>query len=164
MLMFIIPSFSHPLINVYCIVIIIIRLFFCLTITFVISTQHKPVYLNQNEGFIVVYAVDDFRTFEIAKQLVKLVREIKKQKGQCCSIAFVGNKMDLRHNRVVSKRRARGFALEHECLFYEVSAAKDLNVKLVFHDVIRQLRLLQLTRKSTHHGPMGSIKKIFNKI
>lgn len=111
----------------------------------------------------MVYAVDDFRTFETAKQLVKLVREMKKQKGKHCSIALVGNKMDLRHSRVVSTSRARGFAMEHECIFYEVSAAKDVNVKVIFHDTIRQLRLLQLSRKS-NQGPMDSIKKIFHKI
>ena len=71
--------------------------------------------------------------------------------------------MDLRHNRVVSRKRARGFAVEHECLFYEASAASDINVKVIFHETIRQLRLLQLTKKA-NQGPMNSIKKMFHKI
>ena len=123
--------------------------------------QHEPVYLSQNEGFIVVYAIDEPRTFQTAKQLIKLIRELKKQKGQQTAIVLVGNKVDLNHTRSVSNEEALEFASEYECFFHETSAANNINVKVVFQDAVRQLRVLQLNRKA--NGPMNSIKNFFSR-
>ena len=127
------------------------------------SLQHEPVYLNQNEGFIVAYSIDDCRTFETAKQLIKLIRELKKQKGLQTSIVLVGNKVDLSHSRKVSKKEARLFASTYECAFHETSAATNVKVKNIFHDAVRQLRVLQFSRKA-NQGPIHSIKNFFSKI
>lgn len=56
------------------------------------ASTHEPVYLSQNEGFIVVYAIDEPRSFQTAKQLIKLIRELKKQRSQQTAIVLVGNK------------------------------------------------------------------------
>ena len=119
------------------------------------------MYLSQNEGFIVVYAIDEPRTFQTAKQLIKLIRELKKQKGQQTAIVLVGNKVDLNHTRSVSNEEALEFASEYECFFHETSAANNINVKIVFQDAVRQLRVLQLNRKA--NGPMNSIKNFFSR-
>lgn len=119
------------------------------------------MYLSQNEGFIVVYAIDEPRTFQTAKQLIKLIRELKKQKGQQTAIVLVGNKVDLNHTRLVSNEEALEFALEYECFFHETSAANNVNVKIVFQDAVRQLRVFQLNRKA--NGPMNSIKNFFSR-
>lgn len=123
--------------------------------------QHEPVYLSQNEGFIVVYAIDEPRTFQTAKQLIKLIRELKKQRSQQTAIVLVGNKVDLSHTRAVCKQEALEFASEYECFFHETSAANDINVKIIFHDAVRQLRVFQLNKKA--NGPMNSIKNFFSR-
>lgn len=125
------------------------------------ANTHEPVYLNQNEGFVVVYAIDEPRTFQTAKQLIKLIRELKKQRGQHTAIVLVGNKVDLNHSRAVSNKEALEFASEYECFFHETSAANNINVKVVFQDAVRQLRVIQLNRKT--NGPMNSIKNFFSR-
>jgi len=125
------------------------------------ASTHEPVYLSQNEGFIVVYAIDEPRTFQTAKQLIKLIRELKKQRGQHTAIVLVGNKVDLNHSRSVSNKEALEFASEYECFFHETSAANNINVKVVFQDAVRQLRVFQLNRKA--NGPMNSIKNFFSR-
>ena len=108
-----------------------------------------------------MYAIDEPRTFQTAKQLIKLIRELKKQKGQQTAIVLVGNKVDLNHTRSVSSEEALEFASEYECFFHETSAANNINVKIVFQDAVRQLRVLQLNRKA--NGPMNSIKNFFSR-
>ncbi|KAK2573539.1 GTP-binding protein Rit1 [Acropora cervicornis] len=125
------------------------------------ASANEPVYLSQNEGFIVVYAIDEPRTFQTAKQLIKLIRELKKQRGQHTAIVLVGNKVDLNHSRSVSNKEALEFASEYECYFHETSAANNINVKVVFQDAVRQLRLYQLNRRT--NGPMNSLKNFFSR-
>lgn len=125
------------------------------------ASANEPFYLSQNEGFIVVYAIDEPRTFQTAKQLIKLIRELKKQRGQHTAIVLVGNKVDLNHSRSVSNTEALEFASKHECFFHETSAANNINVKVVFQDAVRQLRLFQLNRRT--NGPMNSLKNFFSR-
>lgn len=125
------------------------------------ASTNEPVYLSQNEGFIVVYAIDEPRSFQTATQLVKLIRELKKQRGQQTAIVLVGNKVDLSHSRSVSQQEALEFASEYECFFHEASAASNINVKVAFHDAVRQLRMIQLNKKA--NGPMNSIKNFFSR-
>lgn len=131
------------------------------TLLFIYLPQNEPVYLSQNEGFIVVYAIDEPRSFQTATQLVKLIRELKKQRGQQTAIVLVGNKVDLSHSRSVSQQEALEFASEYECFFHEASAASNINVKVAFHDAVRQLRMIQLNKKA--NGPMNSIKNFFSR-
>ena len=110
----------------------------------------------------MAYSIDDARTFETAKQLIKLIRELKKQKGLQTSIVLVGNKVDLTHSRVVYRKEARRFAAEYECAFHETSAAMNVKVQTIFHDAVRQLRIMQFNKRA--NGPMHSIKNFFAKI
>ncbi|EDO30839.1 predicted protein, partial [Nematostella vectensis] len=127
------------------------------------ASTYEPVYLSQNEGFIVVYSINELRTFETAKQLVKLIREIKKQKALTTLIVLAGNKCDLKHCRAVSRQEAREFAAEHECVFHETSAANNINTKVIFHDCVRQIRSTHLMNKRAN-GAMNSIKHFFSKM
>ena len=81
-------------------------------------------------------------SFETAKQLVKLIREVKKMKtpGGITCVGLVGNKMDLKHERTVSRKEGTDFATEYECFLMETSALNNINVEQVFHDVVRQMR------------------------
>lgn len=110
--------------------------------------------MNEGEGFIVIYSINDRLSFETAKQLVKLIREVKKAKGS--SIVLVGNKVDLKYDRVVPRKEGRDFAVECECTFYETSAMNNINVSVIFHDLVKQMR--SITKKN---GRMNSLKNFF---
>ncbi|XP_028401974.1 ras-like protein 3 isoform X2 [Dendronephthya gigantea] len=114
----------------------------------------EPVYLNEGQGFIVIYSINDRLSFETAKQLVKLIREVKKAKGS--SIVLVGNKVDLKYDRVVPRNEGRNFAVEYECTFYETSAMNNINVPVIFHDLVKQMRVI-----SKKNGRMNSLKNFF---
>lgn len=93
-------------------------------------------------------------SFETAKQLVKLIREVKKMKapGGLTCVGLVGNKVDLTHDRIVSHQEASDFAIEHECLFHESSALSNTNVKQVFHAVVLQMRKCRNCKKKDKKG------------
>ncbi|XP_028401838.1 ras-related protein Rap-2a-like [Dendronephthya gigantea] len=100
----------------------------------------EPVHLTEGQGFIVVYSVDNRLSFETAKQLVKLTKEFKRLRRASPSVVLVGNKLDLEHLRVVSKREGRIFAIRNDCSFFETSAMDDVNICTTFHEVVRQIR------------------------
>ncbi|XP_028405038.1 ras-like protein rasD [Dendronephthya gigantea] len=118
------------------------------------NTNEPHVYNNEYQGFVVVYSITDRMSFETAKQLVKLIREVKKMKtpGGFTCVALVGNKMDLKHERIVSRHEANDFASEHECLFMESSALNNINVEQVFHEVVRQMRKCRNNKKKDKKG------------
>ncbi|XP_046852065.1 ras-related protein Rap-2a-like [Xenia sp. Carnegie-2017] len=100
----------------------------------------EPVHLTEGRGFLVIYSIDNRLSFETAKQLVKLTKEFKRLRRLSPSIVLVGNKLDLEHLRVVSKREGRIFAMRNDCSFFETSAMDDVNICSTFHEVVRQLR------------------------
>lgn len=93
-------------------------------------------------------------SFETAKQLVKLIREVKKMKtpGGLTCVVLVGNKMDLKHERIVSRKEGSDFAAEYECFFTESSALNNINVDQVFHEVVRQMRKSRNWKKKDKKG------------
>ncbi|XP_046853821.1 ras-related and estrogen-regulated growth inhibitor-like isoform X1 [Xenia sp. Carnegie-2017] len=118
------------------------------------NTNEPHVYHNEYQGFLVVYSITDRMSFETAKQLVKLIREVKKMKapGGLTCVGLVGNKVDLTHDRIVSHQEASDFAIEHECLFHESSALSNTNVKQVFHAVVLQMRKCRNCKKKDKKG------------
>lgn len=101
----------------------------------------EPVHLTEGQGFLVVYSIDNRLSFETAKQLVKLTKEFKRVRRMEPSVVLVGNKVDLEHRRVVSKREGRIFAIRNDCSFFETSAMDDVNISTTFHEVVRQIKV-----------------------
>ena len=79
---------------------------------------------------------------------------MKKAKGS--SIVLVGNKVDLKYDRVVPRKEGRNFAVEYECTFYEASAMNNVNVSVIFHDLVKQMRII-----SKKNGRMNTLKNFF---
>lgn len=123
--------------------------------------QTEPVHLTEGQGFLVVYSIDNRLSFETAKQLVKLTKEFKRLRRINPSVVLVGNKLDLEHLRVVSKREGRVFAIRNDCSFFETSAMDDVNISTTFHEVVRQIRGGNKNRSSLSRKP--SFTKLFSR-
>ncbi|EDO40041.1 predicted protein, partial [Nematostella vectensis] len=98
-------------------------------------------YIHNGDGFVVVYSITDYYSYEMARQLVKLVTQVRKTDDICqIPIVLVGNKRDLRRGRCVAKDEAREFASEYGCSHYETSALTNRNVHVIFYNMAFQTR------------------------
>lgn len=140
-----------------------------LTIIFIVSFfKGQASYIKQGDGFIVVYSITDYYSFEVARQLIKLIKQVRHTEDICqVPIVLVGNKRDSRRGRSVSKTEAREVASEYGCSHYETSALTNRNVQVVFYNMIFQARFTKAsnreTKKSnTSPGFLNSVKQLFH--
>ncbi|XP_022525878.2 RERG/RAS-like b [Astyanax mexicanus] len=95
------------------------------------------------DGFVVVYTIGDRLSFLNAKNILHQIKENRREtcKGDTdVPICLVGNKQDLCHSRQVTEDEGRTLALEHKCLFQEVSAAESyLDIANLFTKLIRHV-------------------------
>ena len=88
-------------------------------------------WIENANGFLLVYAINDLETFEAIKE--KVVR-MQKNNAEKLPIIIVGNKNDLENERKVSKEVAENYAKSIGAKYYETSALTDHNgnCKVVF--------------------------------
>jgi len=100
----------------------------------------KDQWIRGGEGFLVVYSVDDRKSFEDVSEHREFIMKVKDSvKGP---IVLVGNKCDLsEHERRVSYFEGKQLAesLGIHC-FFEASAKNKINVEECFHELVREVR------------------------
>ena len=90
-------------------------------------------WIENANGFLLVYAINDSETFEALKLKVQ---RMQKNNAEHLPIIIVGNKNDLEEERKVSKETAENYAKSIGAKYYETSALTDMNgnVKVVFQE------------------------------
>ena len=59
----------------------------------------RRIAIAHGDAFLILYAVNDAHSFDIAQQMYQLVREIKTEPGHTVPIVIVANKCDLDEDR-----------------------------------------------------------------
>lgn len=134
--------------------------------------QGQASYIKQGDGFIVVYSITDYYSFEVARQLIKLIKQVRHTSDACqVPIVLVGNKRDSRRGRSVSKNEAREVASEYGCSHYETSALTNRNVHVVFYNMLFQARFTKASNResrksqtstSQNNGFFNSVRQLFH--
>ncbi|MBN3286612.1 RASLC protein, partial [Polyodon spathula] len=109
------------------------------------ADQDGPVncerYLNWANAFIVVYSIENRRSFEACRLYLDIVSIHTKGVQQEYPVILLGNKLDMERYRQVSKSDGLSLASKYGCLFYEVSACLDFDsVQRVFHEAAREVK------------------------
>ena len=98
-------------------------------------------WINSVDGYILVYSIDNYESFEAIK--VRYDRIIKNKKNKNFSIIVVGNKSDLTNNRKVTTEEAENYCKELNVNFLECSALENINVKETFLSCAKNLLKIQ---------------------
>jgi len=99
-------------------------------------------YLRNGQGYILVYSIIERASFEKSREFYEELVRTRGEKDKAV-LVLVGNKYDLAESRQVSEEEGRLLAKEYNTsLFFETSAKTFYNVKEVFHEMIRQCRLV----------------------
>ncbi|XP_023698814.2 ras-like protein family member 12 isoform X1 [Paramormyrops kingsleyae] len=109
------------------------------------ADQDGPVncerYLTWAGAFLVVYSIDDRRTFEGCQRYLDVVAAHAKSLQVDLPVLLLGNKLDMERYRQVSESDGCALASHYSCLFFEVSACQDfISVQRVFHEAVREAR------------------------
>ncbi|XP_067675195.1 ras-like protein family member 11A isoform X2 [Haliotis asinina] len=98
------------------------------------------------DGFLLVYSVTDPESFQFVVDLVDRLRLAREDER--LPIVIAGNKSDLIHMRQLTLQECTGWAQEHNCLLYEVSASDDCDsVCEVFNILCRQVKTVHKKRE-----------------
>ena len=96
--------------------------------------------ISYAHGFILVFAVNDKESFQILKTYIE---KIEKENNGILSIPkiLVGNKSDLKNERIISKEEAEAYSKEIEASYYEYSALEDekQNCKIFFEECVNKI-------------------------
>ncbi|KAK8861144.1 hypothetical protein M9Y10_012839 [Tritrichomonas musculus] len=87
-------------------------------------------YYRDSNCAIIVYDITDRTSFE---KIGDWVRDVRNLAPPECTIALVGNKLDLAAQRVVETSEGEELADRENMIFYETSAASGENVKELFN-------------------------------
>lgn len=95
-----------------------------------------PSYIRDSHVAIVVYDITNRQSFKDASRWID---DVRTERGDQVIIVLVGNKTDLRDNRVVTVDEGEAKAKELGVLFMETSAKAGYNVKGLFKKVAAEL-------------------------
>lgn len=95
------------------------------------------MWINFGDGFLLVFAINDYESFEILKK--KQERILKAKHGDPCPILLAGNKSDLESERKVPADEAKKLASSWGAEYIETSAKTNVNCKEAFEKLAQKI-------------------------
>jgi Ras-related protein Rab-1A len=94
-------------------------------------------YYNGAHGIIIVYDVTNRDSFESIKST--WISDVREYTPEEIPIIIIGNKSDLKDDRVVKKDELREYATKHNYMYLETSAKKFKNVEDMFQNLVNKI-------------------------
>ena len=101
-------------------------------------TALRDQWIQECEGFVIVYSVTSMHSFHQVKTFKQQVTRVKDEDG--LPMMLVGNKCDLEEEREVPQEEGTALADKLGCQFREASAKTRANVEESFYDLVRAIR------------------------
>eukprot|EP00048_Salpingoeca_helianthica_P015992 m.229814 g.229814 ORF g.229814 m.229814 type:complete len:193 (-) comp17841_c0_seq1:258-836(-) len=98
----------------------------------------REQYMRTGEGFLLVYAITDRKSFEEITSFARQILRVKDRDD--FPMILVGNKADLETQRQVAQHEGKDLAKSLKIPFVETSAKQRLNIDTVFHELVRVIR------------------------
>jgi small GTP-binding protein len=97
----------------------------------------RVAYMRQGRGFLLVYAIDNRKSFE---EIETYHRDILNTKGKRkVPVVICGNNCDLEDQRQVSKEEGEELAKKLNSRFFEISAKTNTNIENAFSAVVKEV-------------------------
>ena len=115
-------------------------------------------YIKKAKGILLVYDITDKRSFE---SLGKWMNDIQEEEvADKIPIILIGNKSDLKEERVITKEEGEKVAKQYNLKFYETSCKNGDNVENCFIDLARQI--IDKIKERKRNNSQDNIKKLNN--
>ena len=109
------------------------------------SEKYQSVVKSYYRGTDLLFLVFDVTNEQSFKDLLKWYEEYKNNdsKYEECIVNVIGNKIDLRNNRVITEEEANQFCREHQWNYFETSAADNVGIEQCFQQINQLGNLLK---------------------
>ena len=108
------------------------------------------LWINFGEGFLLVFSINDYESFEFLKDIYKIILKFKNYRNY--PILLVGNKLDLKNERVVPYSEAKELADSWGIEYCEISTRNDSDCQKILEKIIKKYNAIQ-KEKSQYKGP-----------
>jgi len=108
-------------------------------------TAMRDLYMKNGQGFVLAYSIVAQSTFNDLPDLREQILRVKDLES--VPMVLVGNKCDLKDQRVITQFQGEELAKKFSCTFIEASAKAKINVDNIFIDLVRQITKAQGTVK-----------------
>ena len=112
-------------------------------------------YFRGAQGILLVYDVTERQTF---LSIRNWVQQIQMHADGNVNKILIGNKADLKENRVVSTEEGEALAKEFNIRFFETSARQDMNVDTSFEKIATDVKDRLMENEGS--GPAGQGRKL----
>jgi len=105
----------------------------------------RELWIRECKGFLLVYSIDWFSSFEQAKQLFERILQEKEENINRVSIVLAGNKCDLEDRRMMTTQQGQTLVDDWRkeganASFFETSAKDKINSDECFFEIVRLFR------------------------
>jgi len=107
-------------------------------------TAMRDLYMKNGQGFALVFSIIAQSTFNDLPDLRDQILRVKDT--ETIPMVLVGNKCDLKDQRVITIEQGENLAKKFNCTFMEASAKDKIHVDDIFHDLVRQIKKSQGNR------------------
>ena len=124
------------------------------------STTMKNFLINIADIFIVVYAIDEYRSFQ---EVSIILRDIYRQRPDA-SIMLVGNKADLNANRAVPYTEDVLYENQKRLFVFETSAKADGKLHTTpLSKILHSQEILEVSGLSSSFNLLSKIRRVFSR-
>jgi len=97
----------------------------------------RAAYMRSGHGFICVYSIVSENSVKELKSIRQTM--LRAKNSDAVPMVLLGNKCDLKEERVVEEQEGKDLAEEYGCPFFETSAKENINIVEAFHQVAREI-------------------------
>ena len=113
-------------------------------------SEIMDIWIKNGQGFLLVFSINDYESFEFLKDIYKIILKFKNYRN--CPILLVGNKLDLKNERVVPYSEAKELADSWGIEYCEISTRNDSDCQKILEKIIKKYNAIQ-KEKSQYKGP-----------
>ncbi|XP_076460953.1 ras-related protein Ral-a-like isoform X2 [Babylonia areolata] len=114
-------------------------------------------YFRTGEGFLCVFSIKEQESFQATQEFREQILRVKSDEN--IPFLLVGNMIDLKEQRQVSKDEALKRAQEWRVPYVETSAKTCENVDKVFYDLMREIRSRKMEAIRQNNGKLKKREK-----
>mmetsp|Transcript_12836 Transcript_12836/g.17739 ORF Transcript_12836/g.17739 Transcript_12836/m.17739 type:complete len:197 (-) Transcript_12836:134-724(-) len=114
-------------------------------------------WMRDGKGFLLVYNITDKTSFDNVTALHNKI--LRTKDAAKVPVVLVGNKCDLKDERVIAEAEGRSLASQWGCPFFETSAKEKINNEECFFALVKEIRSMQPVRDQPGGPTRGGSKK-----